>query len=75
MRCILEHVTCKMSTQYSGQIYIIRLYNKKVTDESCESSTNVKQLVWQRMMVEKESEMNSGECFELSVIRDSVSIS
>ena len=64
-----------MSTQYSGQIYIIRLYNKKVTDESCESSTNVKQLVWQRMMVEKESEMNSGECFELSVIRDSVSIS
>lgn len=50
----------------------IRLYDRKVTDESCESPANEKQLVWQRMMVEIESDLNSGEGFELSVIRDSV---
>ena len=50
----------------------IRLYDKKVKDESCESSTNDKQLVWQTMMVKIECDMKRGEGFELSLIRDSV---
>lgn len=50
----------------------IRLYERKVTDEACESPVNEKQLEWQRIMVEIEPDLNIGKGLELSVIRDSV---
>ena len=51
----------------------ICLYDIKFRDKSCESPlVNDKQLVWQIMLVKIEVDLNSGEGFELSVMRDSV---
>lgn len=89
MKCLQDEVyfkTCYLEDVHSlisADLYYhdncmkkyIRLYNKKVSDKSCQEyprEYTIKQRVWQIVMVEIESYMASGEGFELSVVRDSV---